>query len=236
MGSYDFTKQFFNPDINQNLQLIEFGRVPDDITPIENSGTTIIDTDGKTVIEILGKNNAGQIVAKKYRLADIDMSVLEPPKLGQLQNVDGSFMELNRWQSQIQNRKFRNTTNDNWDNLEKAINLILSNQSQIGNYLNLLTPYLEKLQVNIGTTIQQVTSKYLNDNYYPKAVVDRKLQLLEARLDNLQKRVVAAPAIGPYANPSRTDQYPTNLDINDKIADPNDKAEIDRLYNEEGGK
>ena len=236
MGSYDFTKQFFNPDINQNLQLIEFGRVPDDITPIENSGTTIIDTDGKTVIEILGKNNAGQIVAKKYRLADIDMSVLEPPKLGQLQNVDGSFMELNRWQSQIQNRKFRNTTNDNWDNLEKAINLILSNQSQIGNYLNLLTPYLEKLQVNIGTTIQQVTSKYLNDNYYPKEVVDRKLQLLEARLDNLQKRVVAAPAIGPYANSSRTDQYPTNLDINDKIADPNDKAEIDRLYNEEGGK
>lgn len=236
MGSYDFTKQFFNPDINQNLQLIEFGRVPDDITPIENSGTTIIDTDGKTVIEILGKNNAGQIVAKKYRLADIDMSVLEPPKLGQLQNVDGSFMELNRWQSQIQNRKFRNTTNDNWDNLEKAINLILSNQSQIGNYLNLLTPYLEKLQVNIGTTIQQVTSKYLNDNYYPKAVVDKKLQLLEARLDNLQKRVVAAPAIGPYANSSRTDQYPTNLDINDKIADPNDKAEIDRLYNEEGGK
>lgn len=236
MGSYDFTKQFFNPDINQNLQLIEFGRVPDDITPIENSGTTIIDSDGKTVIEILGKNNAGQIVAKKYRLADIDMSVLEPPKLGQLQNVDGSFMELNRWQSQIQNRKFRNTTNDNWDNLEKAINLILSNQSQIGNYLNLLTPYLEKLQVNIGATIQQVTSKYLNDNYYPKAVVDKKLQLLEARLDNLQKRVVAAPAIGPYANPSRTDQYPTNLDINDKIADPNDKAEIDRLYNEEGGK
>lgn len=236
MGSYDFTKQFFNPDINQNLQLIEFGRVPDDITPIENSGTTIIDSDGKTVIEILGKNNAGQIVAKKYRLADIDMSVLEPPKLGQLQNVDGSFMELNRWQSQIQNRKFRNTTNDNWDNLEKAINLILSNQSQIGNYLNLLTPYLEKLQVNIGTTIQQVTSKYLNDNYYPKEVVDRKLQLLEARLDNLQKRVVAAPAIGPYANSSRTDQYPTNLDINDKIADPNDKAEIDRLYNEEGGK
>lgn len=236
MGSYDFTKQFFNPDINQNLQLIEFGRVPDDITPIENSGTTIIDSDGKTVIEILGKNNAGQIVAKKYRLADIDMSVLEPPKLGQLQNVDGSFMELNRWQSQIQNRKFRNTTNDNWDNLEKAINLILSNQSQIGNYLNLLTPYLEKLQVNIGTTIQQVTSKYLNDNYYPKAVVDKKLQLLEARLDNLQKRVAAAPAIGPYANSSRTDQYPTNLDINDKIADPNDKAEIDRLYNEEGGK
>ena len=215
MGSYDFTKQFFNPDINQNLQLIEFGRVPDDITPIENSGTTIIDTDGKTVIEILGKNNAGQIVAKKYRLADIDMSVLEPPKLGQLQNVDGSFMELNRWQSQIQNRKFRNTTNDNWDNLEKAINLILSNQSQIGNYLNLLTPYLEKLQVNIGTTIQQVTSKYLNDNYYPKAVVDRKLQLLEIKIENMQQSATREPPI-VYGNnnPSRTSSLPDDEDTN----------------------
>jgi hypothetical protein len=235
MGSYDFTNHFYNPDINKNLQLIEYGRVPDDITPIEQSGTTIIDQNGKTVIEILGKNNAGKIVARKYQLAEINTNSLKPPKLGQLQEVDGSFMQLNRWQSQLQNRKFRNTTNDNWDNLEKAINIIFGNESQIGNYLQSLTTFLEGFSVDIEKIIQETISQYLIDNYYSKKEVDSKISLLNKRLDNVQARVNAAPAIGPYANPSRTDQYPTNLDVNDKIQDDNLKTEINQLY-ETGGK
>ena len=207
---------------------------PNLVSKAIEKGYLILDNgdDGRQVI-IARPTKDGKFHGKMYELNQPKDEVVFPdtPKFAD----EARHVDFLRWGGQTDST-FREDYNDNLIQMQHTINALVDDNRLLRKYIEDLQTTFKAKQDNLVKLISLVVSDFLDDNYYPKAVVDKKLQLLEARLDNLQKRVAAAPAIGPYANSSRTDQYPTNLDINDKIADPNDKAEIDRLYNEEGGK
>ena len=207
---------------------------PNLVSKAIEKGYLILDNgdDGRQVI-IARPTKDGKFHGKMYELNQPKDEVVFPdtPKFAD----EARHVDFLRWGGQTDST-FREDYNDNLIQMQHTINALVDDNRLLRKYIEDLQTTFKAKQDNLVKLISLVVSDFLDDNYYPKAVVDRKLQLLEARLENLQKRVAAAPAIGPYANSSRTDQYPTNLDINDKIADPNDKAEIDRLYNEEGGK
>lgn len=207
---------------------------PNLVSKAIEKGYLILDNgdDGRQVI-IARPTKDGKFHGKMYELNQPKDEVVFPdtPKFAD----EAKHVDFLRWGGQTDST-FREDYNDNLIQMQHTINALVDDNKLLRKYIEDLQDTFKAKQDNLVKLISLVVSDFLYDNYYPKEVVDKKLQLLEARLDNLQKRVAAAPAIGPYANSSRTDQYPTNLDINDKIADPNDKAEIDRLYNEEGGK
>lgn len=220
--------------LNNLPQEVLESEFPNLVSKAIEKGYLILDNgdDGRQVI-IARPTKDGKFHGKMYELNQPKDEVVFPdtPKFAD----EARHVDFLRWGGQTDST-FREDYNDNLIQMQHTINALVDDNRLLRKYIEDLQDTFKAKQDNLVKLISLVVSDFLEDNYYPKAVVDRKLQLLEARLDNLQKRVVAAPAIGPYANSSRTDQYPTNLDINDKIADPNDKAEIDRLYNEEGGK
>ena len=207
---------------------------PNLVSKAIEKGYLILDNgdDGRQVI-IARPTKDGKFHGKMYELNQPKDEVIFPS----LPDFSKTLSQVNcdSWDGRTDG-VFRDDYNNNLKQIQHTINELVKDNLLFRKYIEDLQTTFKAKQDNLVKLISLVVSDFLDDNYYPKAVVDKKLQLLEARLDNLQKRVAAAPAIGPYANSSRTDQYPTNLDINDKIADPNDKAEIDRLYNEEGGK
>lgn len=220
--------------LNNLPQEVLESEFPNLVSKAIEKGYLILDNgdDGRQVI-IARPTKDGKFHGKMYELNQPKDEVVFPdtPKFAD----EARHVDFLRWGGQTDST-FREDYNDNLIQMQHTINALVDDNRLLRKYIEDLQDTFKAKQDNLVKLISLVFSDFLDDNYYPKAVVDKKLQLLEARLDNLQKRVAAAPAIGPYANPSRTDQYPTNLDINDKIADPNDKAEIDRLYNEEGGK
>ena len=220
--------------LNNLPQEVLESEFPNLVSKAIEKGYLILDNgdDGRQVI-IARPTKDGKFHGKMYELNQPKDEVVFPdtPKFAD----EARHVDFLRWGGQTDST-FREDYNDNLIQMQHTINALVDDNRLLRKYIEDLQTTFKAKQDNLVKLISLVVSDFLDDNYYPKAVVDRKLQLLEARLENLQKRVAAAPAIGPYANSSRTDQYPTNLDINDKIADPNDKAEIDRLYNEEGGK
>ena len=220
--------------LNNLPQEVLESEFPNLVSKAIEKGYLILDNgdDGRQVI-IARPTKDGKFHGKMYELNQPKDEVVFPdtPKFAD----EARHVDFLRWGGQTDST-FREDYNDNLIQMQHTINALVDDNRLLRKYIEDLQTTFKAKQDNLVKLISLVVSDFLDDNYYPKAVVDKKLQLLEARLDNLQKRVAAAPAIGPYANSSRTDQYPTNLDINDKIADPNDKAEIDRLYNEEGGK
>ncbi|RHW51332.1 hypothetical protein DS831_04740 [Bombilactobacillus bombi] len=179
--------------------------------------------DGEIYLKRHGSNKAERI--ELFKLSDL----LKYPEMPEIRELDEQKI-IRDWVSLADDNIF-NRTNANWETIRTDFEDLWYNFKAVYNWSKQINDFLPFAIKQLDTNL----SIALKDNYYPKAVVDKKLQLLEARLDNLQKRVVAAPAIGPYANPSRTDQYPTNLDVNDKIQDDNLKTEINQLY-ETGGK
>lgn len=180
--------------------------------------------DGEIYLKRHGSNKAERI--ELFKLSDL----LKYPEMPEIRELDEQKI-IRDWVSLADDNIF-NRTNANWETIRTDFEDLWYNFKAVYNWSKQINDFLPFAIKQLDTNL----SIALDDNYYPKAVVDKKLQLLEARLDNLQKRVAAAPAIGPYANSSRTDQYPTNLDINDKIDDPETAATIEKWQNEEGGK
>ena len=220
--------------LNNLPQEVLESEFPNLVSKAIEKGYLILDNgdDGRQVI-IARPTKDGKFHGKMYELNQPKDEVVFPktPKFAD----EAKHVDFLRWGGQTDST-FREDYNDNLIQMQHTINALVDDNKLLRKYIEDLQDTFKAKQDNLVKLISLVVSDFLEDNYYPKAVVDRKLQLLEARLDNLQKRVVAAPAIGPYANPSRTDQYPTNLDINDKIDDPETAATIEKWQNEEGGK
>lgn len=220
--------------LNNLPQEVLESEFPNLVSKAIEKGYLILDNgdDGRQVI-IARPTKDGKFHGKMYELNQPKDEVVFPdtPKFAD----EARHVDFLRWGGQTDST-FREDYNDNLIQMQHTINALVDDNRLLRKYIEDLQDTFKAKQDNLVKLISLVVSDFLDDNYYPKAVVDKKLRLLEARLENLQKRVAAAPAIGPYANSSRTDQYPTNLDINDKIADPETAATIEKWQNEEGGK
>lgn len=163
--------------------------------------------------------------AERINLTKVS-DLLKYPKMPELRQLDEQKI-IRDWVS-LADDNIYDRTNANWETIRSDFSDLWFNLQAIQIWAQQVTNFLkiavEQNDTNLSTA--------LSENYYPKAEVDQKLNLLEAKINNLQKRVQAAPAIGPYANPSRTDQYPTNINVNDDLLDEETKKTIDN-WNQE---
>lgn len=163
--------------------------------------------------------------AERINLTKVS-DLLKYPKMPELRQLDEQKI-IRDWVS-LADDNIYDRTNANWETIRSDFSDLWFNLQAIQIWAKQVTNFLkiavEQNDTNLSTA--------LSENYYPKTEVNQKLNLLEAKINNLQKRVQAAPAIGPYANPSRTDQYPTNINVNDDVLDEETKKTIDN-WNQE---
>lgn len=203
---------------------------PNLVSKTLEKGYLVLDNgdDGKQVI-IARPTMDGKFHGKIYELNQPKDEVIFPntPKFAD----EPKYVDFLRWGGQTDST-FREDYNDNLIQMQHTINALVDDNKSLRKYIEDLQNVFKAKQDDIVKLISLVVSEFLDKNYYPKAAVDQKLNLLEAKINNLQKRVQAAPAIGPYANPSRTDQYPTNINVNDDVLDEETKKTIDN-WNQE---
>ncbi|NUF97337.1 hypothetical protein GYW21_00465 [Lactobacillus mellis] len=203
---------------------------PNLVSKTLEKGYLVLDNgdDGKQVI-IARPTMDGKFHGKIYELNQPKDEVTFPntPKFAD----EPKYVDFLRWDGQTDST-FREDYNDNLIQMQHTINALVDDNKSLRKYIEDLQDVFKNKQDSIVKLISLVVSEFLDKNYYPKAAVDQKLNLLEAKINNLQKRVQAAPAIGPYANPSRTDQYPTNINVNDDVLDEETKKTIDN-WNQE---
>lgn len=203
---------------------------PNLVSKTLEKGYLVLDNgdDGKQVI-IARPTMDGKFHGKIYELNQPKDEVTFPntPKFAD----EPKYVDFLRWGGQTDSA-FREDYNDNLIQMQHTINALVDDNKLLRKYIEDLQDVFKAKQDSIVKLISLVVSEFLDKNYYPKAEVDQKLNLLEAKINNLQKRVQAAPAIGPYANPSRTDQYPTNINVNDDLLDEETKKTIDN-WNQE---
>ncbi|MCT6890769.1 MAG: hypothetical protein M3Z87_14125, partial [Lactobacillus sp.] len=119
-----------------------------------------------------------------------------------------------RWGGQTDST-FREDYNDNLIQMQHTINALVDDNKLLRKYIEDLQDTFKAKQDNLVKLISLVVSDFLDDNYYPKAVVDRKLQLLEIKIENMQQSATREPPI-VYGNnnPSRTSSLPDDEDTN----------------------
>lgn len=175
-----------------------------DILMIDNGQKVIIASPDKT----------GQYHGKVYEFNQPKEHVIFPTNPEFSETL--SRVDCDRWDGRIEDT-FKSDYNNNLKQIQHSINELISDDLLVRKYIEDVQKSFNQRQENLIRLISLVVSDYIDKNYYQKSEVDSKISLLNKRLDNLQARVQHAPAIGPYANPSRTDQYPSNLDVNDQV-------------------
>lgn len=203
---------------------------PNLVSKALNKGYLILDNgdDGKQVI-IARPTTDGKFHGKIYELSQPKDEVIFPS----LPDFSKTLSQINcdNWDGRVDD-VFRDDYNNNLKQIQHTVNELVKDNLIFRKYIEDLQNVFKNKQDSIVKLISLVVSEFLDKNYYPKTEVNQKLNLLEAKINNLQKRVQAAPAIGPYANPSRTDQYPTNINVNDDVLDEETKKTIDN-WNQE---
>lgn len=230
MQGYDGTSQFYSPDLHQDVQLIEYGRLPNNqITPTSKTGTTYIDQANNQITEVIGIDQAGRTVVKHYKLIDLKQ-VLKFPNLQSITGFDGNQVHLDRLTQELVGPSMFHSNSYNIETVEKAINLLLKNQAIQSDNENSIIKFFKQLTDEQLSELTQSISKLIDERYYSKSEVDGKLKYLQQQINNLNNAVEYKPdssSLNSVFPPSYTGDK--QVDINDKIQDANIENKIDSL-------
>lgn len=214
--------------LNELPQEILESEFPNLVSKTLEKGYLILDNgdDGKQVI-IARPTTDGKFHGKIYELSQPKDEVIFPntPKFAD----EPKYVDFLRWGGQTDSA-FREDYNDNLIQMQHTINALVDDNKLLRKYIEDLQDAFKNKQDNIVKLISLVVSEFLDKNYYPKAAVDKKLDLLEAEIANVQQNATREPPI-IYGenNPSRTSSLPDDEDTN--IDDQNLKDFI----HDEGG-
>lgn len=176
-------------------------------------GYLILDNgdDGRQVI-IARPSKDGKFHGKMYELNQPKDEVIFPS----LPDFSKTLSQVNcdSWDGRTDG-VFRDDYNNNLKQIQHTINELVKDNLLFRKYIENLQDTFKVKQDNLVKLISLVVSNFLDDNYYPKAVVDRKLQLLEIKIENMQQSATREPPI-VYGNnnPSRTSSLPDDEDTN----------------------
>lgn len=159
--------------------------------------------DGEIYLKRHGSNKAERI--ELFKLSDL----LKYPEMPEIRELDEQKI-IRDWVSLADDNIF-NRTNANWETIRTDFEDLWYNFKAVYNWSKQINDFLPFAIKQLDTNL----SIALNDNYYPKAVVDRKLQLLEIKIENMQQSATREPPI-VYGNnnPSRTSSLPDDEDTN----------------------
>lgn len=199
--------------LNELPQEILESEFPNLVSKTLEKGYLILDNgdDGKQVI-IARPTTDGKFHGKIYELSQPKDEVIFPntPKFAD----EPKYVDFLRWGGQTDSA-FREDYNDNLIQMQHTINALVDDNKLLRKYIEDLQDAFKNKQDNIVKLISLVVSEFLDKNYYPKAAVDKKLQLLEAEIANVQQNATREPPI-IYGenNPSRTSSLPDDEDTN----------------------
>ena len=199
--------------LNELPQEILESEFPNLVSKTLEKGYLILDNgdDGKQVI-IARPTTDGKFHGKIYELSQPKDEVIFPntPKFAD----EPKYVDFLRWGGQTDSA-FREDYNDNLIQMQHTINALVDDNKLLRKYIEDLQDAFKNKQDNIVKLISLVVSEFLDKNYYPKAAVDKKLDLLEAEITNVQQKATREPPI-IYGenNPSRTSSLPDDEDTN----------------------
>lgn len=172
---------------------------------------TIFDQDGNQALKIVGVDNSGNIIAKKYKLVSLeDVNELRPPELSSIEGFDGEEIHLSQLTQELIGPSMFHATDYNLHTIETAINLILRNQAVLFDNQEKIDKFFSSLSSDQLNQVVQSISTSIKDDI-DEEVTKQNTSLKEA-LDNLETRLNSNPnGIGVHA-PSYTGTYVGNGD------------------------
>ena len=199
--------------LNELPQEILESEFPNLVSKTLEKGYLILDNgdDGKQVI-IARPTTDGKFHGKIYELSQPKDEVIFPS----LPDFSKTLSQINcdNWDGRVDD-VFRDDYNSNLKQIQHTVNELVKDNLIFRKYIEDLQDVFKNKQDNIVKLISLVVSEFLDKNYYPKAAVDKKLQLLEAEIANVQQNATREPPI-IYGenNPSRTSSLPDDEDTN----------------------
>ena len=227
MQGYDGTQKFYSPDINQNMQLMEYGKLSDDqVNPTKDTGTTYIDQENNQVYEVIGNDSNGKTIFKRYKLIDLEQTI-DIPVLQNIKGFDGSNVRLDRLTQELIGPSMFHSSDYNIKTIEDALNLLLTNQAVQQSNENDIIDFFKQLTDDQLSELSTSISQLIDKRYYAKSDVDEKIDNLQKQIDNLSNAVNYKPQPNSVFPPGFTGEK--DIDINDTIHDQNIEDKVEAL-------
>lgn len=189
MQGYDGTQKFYSPDINQNMQLMEYGKLSDNqVDPTKDTGTTYIDQENNQVYEVVGNDSNGNTIFKRYKLVDLKQ-LLKIPELQDIEGVDGNEIRLDPLTQELIGPSMFHASDYNINTIEKVINILLKNQAIQGQNENAIIDFFKQLTDDQLAELSTSISQIIDERYYTKSDVDEKINNLQEQIESLNKMV-----------------------------------------------
>lgn len=189
MQGYDGTQKFYSPDINQNMQLMEYGKLSDNqVDPTKDTGTTYIDQENNQVYEVVGNDSNGNTIFKRYKLVDLKQ-LLKIPELQDIEGVDGNEIRLDPLTQELIGPSMFHASDYNINTIETVINILLKNQAIQGQNENAIIDFFKQLTDDQLAELSTSISQIIDERYYTKSDVDEKINNLQEQIESLNKMV-----------------------------------------------
>lgn len=189
MQGYDGTQKFYSPDINQNMQLMEYGKLPDNqVDPTKDTGTTYIDQENNQVYEVVGNDSNGNTIFKRYKLVDLKQ-LLQIPELQDIEGVDGNQIRLDPLTQELIGPSMFHASDYNINTIETVINILLKNQAIQGKNETAIIDFFKQLTDDQLAELSTSISQIIDERYYTKSDVDEKINNLQEQIESLNKMV-----------------------------------------------
>lgn len=189
MQGYDGTQKFYSPDINQNMQLMEYGKLSDNqVDPTKDTGTTYIDQENNQVYEVIGNDSNGNTIFKRYKLVDLKQ-LLKMPELQDIEGVDGNEIRLDPLTQELIGPSMFHASDYNINTIETVINILLKNQAIQGQNETAIIDFFKQLTDDQLSELSTSISQIIDERYYTKSDVDEKINSLQEQIESLNKMV-----------------------------------------------
>jgi len=200
--------------------------LPDKVVNSEFPNLSLKSKDGKT--SVLSLDNGEKVIISKQNSDDntdsevfnftavTDETVF--PSVPDLPNYWHN-VDLDKWNGVIDSNS-KDSFNNNGDQIQKSINALYEYETNQRNFFVKLKDTLSDFKGFVETIISVKTAEFLSkfsDQYYKKEEIDKMFKNQDIKIDNIRRRLPNDTAIGTFHNPSRSDQMPTNIDVNDKV-------------------
>lgn len=186
-----------------------------------DTGKTIFDQDGHQALKILGVDDNGNIIAKKYKLISLDdVNELKPPEINSIEGFDGEEIHLSQLTQELIGPSMFHASDYNLHTIETAINSIIKNQAVLYDNQEKIDKFFSNLSSSQLNQFVQSISESIKDEI-DKEVTKQNADLKDT-LNNLLNRLNNdSNGIGIHA-PSYTgsisDNVSSDMEVERRIA------------------
>lgn len=218
---YDLAKAVMKSEFPQDMKL----------KPKKGKHVILSFKNGQNVI-ISNENNNGNYDSEIYEFNNVDDNVVWPDSPEFPDYLARLNLDLF---DGVANSDSRDDYNNNIKHIQEAMNSMIDYSTNQKTYFGKLKNTLNDLKGFILKLINLSVAKYMHDEvevkYYKKEDVDKKIDDLQAQINNLTNAVTYKP--DGSKNSVFPPSYTGDRDINDKISDAVIKQHVENLSNED---